>query len=173
MPKDSHAFLGQTNRQFPKSLFLSKKRNYKLFNGRMKRKLEIFEYGSNLTPIDENSYSSSHFLQISISGSGSELSSVSSTHPSPKNSMDSVSNGESLASLHSTIVNKIEMLFKDRGIGVPDGWSTYEILEQLVVNDDNLFQNPSFLYDMIFDLSVSKNPCWFEAAVDSILLILC
>lgn len=136
----------------------------------MKRKFQIFEYGSNFTPIDENSYSSSHFLQISISGS--ELSSVSSTHPSPSNSMDSVSNGETLASLHSTIVKKMDMLFKQREIIVPDGWSTYEILEQLVVNDDNLFRNPSFLLDMINDLSVSQNPCWFEAAVDSILLIL-
>lgn len=78
----------------------------------------------------------------------------------------------SIASLHSTIVNKIDMLFKQREIRVPDGWSTYEILEQLVVNDDNLFRNPSFLFDIINDLSVSQNPCWFEAAVDSILLIL-
>lgn len=142
----------------------------------MKRKLEIFEYGSNLNPIDpidENSYSSSHFLQISIAGSGSELSSVSSTHSFTSNSMESVSNGETLASLHSTIVKKIEMLFEQREIRIPDGWSTYEILEQLVVNDDNLFRNPSFLNDIIIDLSVSQNPCWFEVAVDSINIILC
>lgn len=112
----------------------------------MKRKFESFEYGSNLNPIDpidENSYSSSHFLQISISGSGSELSSVSSPPSSPSNSMESVSNGETLASMHSTIVKKINLLLEQREIRIPDSWSTYEILEQLVVNDDNLFRNPS------------------------------
>jgi hypothetical protein len=41
-----------------------------------------------------------------------------------------------------------------------------------VVNDENLFRDPSFLGKMIIDLSLSLNPCWFEAAVDSIQLIL-
>jgi len=85
--------------------------------------------------------------------------------------MDSVSNGETLASLHSTVVNKMEILFKEKEILVPDGWSTYQILEQVVVNDDNLFWNPSFFFEMLTDISVSKNPCWFEAAVDFIELI--
>lgn len=115
--------------------------------------------------------SSSHFWQISIEGE--ELSPVSSTHPSPSNSMESVSNDETFwASLHSTIVNYIDILLDERQIGVPDGWSTYEILEHLVVNDENLFRDPSFLGKMIIDLSLSQNPCWFEAAVDSIQLIL-
>ena len=115
--------------------------------------------------------SSSHFWQISIEGE--ELSPVSSTHPSPSNSIESVSNDETfLASLHSTIVNYIDILLDERQIGVPDGWSTYEILEHLVVNDENLFRDPSFLGNMILDLYLSENPCWFEAAVDSIQLIL-
>lgn len=86
--------------------------------------------------------------------------------------MDSVSNGETLASLHSTIVNKMDMIFNQKELIVPDGWSTYKILEQVVVNDDNLFRNPSFLFDMMNDISVSENPCWFEAAVDFIEFLL-
>jgi hypothetical protein len=44
-----------------------------------------------------------------------------------------------LSSLHSTIVNYIDILLDERKIGVPDGWSTYEILEHFVVNDESLF----------------------------------
>lgn len=55
--------------------------------------------------------------------------------------MESVSNDETFwASLHSTIVNYIDILLDESKIGVPDGWSTYEILEHLVVNDENLFR---------------------------------
>ena len=36
----------------------------------------------------------------------------------------------------------IDILLDERQIGVPDGWSTYEILEHLVVNDENLFRDP-------------------------------
>ena len=68
-------------------------------------------------------------------------------------------------------MNYIDILLDESKIGVPDGWSTYEILEHLVVNDENLFRDPSFLGKMIIDLSLSLNPCWFEAAVDSIQLI--
>jgi len=76
-----------------------------------------------------------------MQSSGEELSPVSSTHPSPSNSMESVSNDETFwASLHSTIVNYIDILLDESKIGVPDGWSTYEILEHLVVNDENLFR---------------------------------
>lgn len=126
------------------------------------------------TTISDSSYqssdtqgSSSHFWQISIEGE--ELSPVSSTHPSPSNSMESVSNDETFwASLHSTIVNYIDILLDERQIGVPDGWSTYEILEHLVVNDENLFRDPSFLGKMIIDLSLSLNPCWFDRGFYSI-----
>lgn len=31
-----------------------------------------------------------------------------------------------------------------------------------MVNDENLFRDPSFLGKMIIDLSLSLNPCWFD-----------
>lgn len=37
-------------------------------------------------------------------------------------------------------MNYIDILLDESKIGVPDGWSTYEILEHLVVNDENLFR---------------------------------
>lgn len=153
----------------------------------MKHKLSVFQYGSNFPlidpdnnslidmdnqdfpPIDDSSFSSSDYIQISISGSGSELSSVSSTHSDPSDS--SIDSVESLASLHSTIVAKMDVFFKDRGMIIPDDWSTYEILKQLVINDETLFNETSFLYDIIFYLSVSQNPCWVETAIDYIQLI--
>ena len=65
-------------------------------------------------------------------------------------------------------MNYIEILLDERQIGVPDGWSTYEILEHLVVNDENLFRDPSFSGKMIIDLSLSLNPCWFDRGFYSI-----
>ena len=37
-----------------------------------------------------------------------------------------------------------------------------------MVNDENLFRDPSFLGKMIIDLSLSLNPCWFDRGFYSI-----
>jgi len=123
----------------------------------MKRKFEVFEYGSNLNPIDDNSYSSSHFLQFSISGSGSELSSVSSTHPYPSNSMDSVSSNsmdsvsnaslpirieedshpfldpdEILDAISLSAGESLQKLLEERSIPIPLNWTSSELAAEVI-----------------------------------------
>jgi hypothetical protein len=141
------------------------------------RDLRIFQYGSNIpimdvdnnklietdlpTISDYNSpISSSDFIKVSISGSGS------STHSEPLHPYIPVE----IETLHSTIVHKVEFFLEEREIQMPDHWSTYELLKEHVINNE-LFYDISFLNDMIADLSVAQNPGWVEATIDMIHLI--
>ncbi|YP_008992326.1 hypothetical protein Salmi_Mp062 (mitochondrion) [Salvia miltiorrhiza] len=75
--------------------------------------------------------------------------------------------------LHSTIVNQINVFLQERGIGIPDQWTTYELIKEHVINDETLFNfnNTDYLNKMIEDLSVAQNPVWVEATIDIIKII--
>lgn len=158
----------------------------------MKRKFEVFEYGSNLNPIDDNSYSSSHFLQFSISGS--ELSSVSSTHPYPSNSMDSVSNAslpiriehpfldpdEILDAIYLSAGESIQKLLEERSIPIPLNWTSSELAAEVIgVGGQspcpfllNVESELSYALEMLDELHLYQSSSFFfEAAYDLILLI--
>lgn len=163
----------------------------------MKRKFEVFEYGSNLNPIDENSYSSSHFLQFSISGSGSELSSVSSTHPYPSNSMDSVSNGSLpirieedshpfldrdaiLDAISLSAGESLQKLLEERSTPIPLNWTSSELAAEVIgVGGQspcpfllNVESELSYALEMLDELHLYQSSSFFfEAAYDLILLI--
>ena len=53
-----------------------------------------------------------------------------------------------------TIVNQLDTLFQQRGIIVPDNWTTYKILKKVVVNDERLFRDTYFLFGLINDLAL-------------------
>jgi hypothetical protein len=93
---------------------------------------------------------------------------LSSINSSLQRSADPILKGETINYLQMTIVNQLDMLFQQRGIIVPENWTTYEILKKVVVNDERLFRDTDFLFGLINDLALSENSCWFETSVDFI-----
>jgi hypothetical protein len=144
--------------------------------------------------MEDTSYSSSHFLEFSISGSGSELSSVSSTHPSPSNSMDSISNAslpiriehpfldsdEILGAIYLSAGESIQKLLEERSIQIPLNWTSSELAAEVIgVGGQspcpfllNVESELSYALGMLDELHLYQSSSFFfEAAYDLILLI--
>jgi len=92
-----------------------------------------------------------NIMIFSLHLNGYLLSSInSSLHRSP----DPILKGETINFLQMTIVNQLDTLFQQRGIIVPDNWTTYKILKKVVVNDERLFRDTYFLFGLINDLAL-------------------
>lgn len=81
---------------------------------------------------------------------------------------DPILQGETINSLQTNIINQLDLIFHQKGIQIPDGWTTYRLLKHVIVNNQDLFRDTGFLCNLIDDLAYSQNPCWIEAAVDFI-----
>ena len=87
---------------------------------------------------------------------------VSSIESSLARAPDPILKGETINALQTHIINQLDIIFHQKGIKIPDGWTTYRLLKHVIVNNKDLFRDTDFLCDLIDDLAYSKNPCWLE-----------
>lgn len=80
---------------------------------------------------------------------------------------DSILEQDTANCLHKAIVDHLDLLLNEQGIPVPYRWNTFSILEEGVVNNDQLWKNVDFLFDIVCNLTqTNKYSWWFEAAVE-------
>lgn len=81
---------------------------------------------------------------------------------------DPILKGETINSLHNHIIARLDLILHQKGIQIPDEWTTYRLLKKIIVNDPDLFHNIEFLLDLVDDLAHSENSCWVEAGIEFI-----
>ena len=144
----------------------------------MKRKLEIYQYGSEVDPTVPARYSPSDWILISISESSPSEKSASIGAPQVSNSSASeASTGvrEELASSSpQDLIENISRLIQEKiyeiGADLPCSWSPQEFTRMVI--GEELMNNSGYLIDVLDDLSRHGFQSWYwEQAFDYITLI--
>ena len=144
-------------------------------------KLEIFQYGSNIDPIEPTRYSPSDWLSFSISGESSPSEkSYSIGAPQVSNSSASEAStgvrnelapqdqdlSESFYEISRFFQGKIEEI----GADLPSNWSPEEFTRMVIGEEEVL--DPSYLADVYSNLlECGFHSCYWEQAFDYITLL--
>lgn len=149
----------------------------------MKRKLTIFQYGSEVNPIEPTRYSPSDWLEFSISESSPSEKSFSMGAPNPSTSSvsdDSFSEFTVNSSTSNTLPThpilledieiQIEHLMANTATTLPSQWSLSDFSLQII--GEEAVKDRSYLIDVLSDLSLHGSQSWYWEEASQLLSLI-
>jgi len=139
----------------------------------MKRKLAIFQYGSQLDARHPTRFSPSDWVEISLSESSPSEKSCSMDAPQASNSYasdaSSLSIGDDpLGTIFNDICSQFEHWMATTGKSLPSQWSLPEF-SRAVIGEEEV-QDLSYLQDILFDLVEHGSQSWYVEGASQLLI---
>lgn len=152
----------------------------------MKRKLTIFQYGSEINPIEPTRYSPSDWLEFSISESSPSEKSFSMGAPNPStssvsddsfseftvdsSSINTIPTHPHLFILLEDIEIQIEHLMAKTDTTLPSQWSLSSFSLEIIGEEG--IQDRSYLIDVLSDLSQHGSQSWYWEEASQLLTLI-